>query len=55
VNAVALALEHVNEHIEGPLPITVTDIQRPGLALTGFMKASSTSVSRSSGRARSSS
>jgi HPr kinase/phosphorylase len=39
VNAGALALEHLNDHLEGPLPITVTDIQRPGLALTGFMKS----------------
>ncbi|MBP2680754.1 MAG: hprK [Candidatus Krumholzibacteriota bacterium] len=37
-NSESLALEHVNDHIEGPLPITVTDIHRPGLALTGFMQ-----------------
>jgi HPr kinase/phosphorylase len=28
----------MNDHLEGPLPITVTDIHRPGLALTGFMQ-----------------
>lgn len=37
-NAGTLALEHLNDHLEGPLPITVTDIHRPGLALTGFMQ-----------------
>ncbi|MDH3197269.1 MAG: HPr(Ser) kinase/phosphatase [Candidatus Krumholzibacteria bacterium] len=34
----ALGLELVNGVEEGPLPITVTDIHRPGLALTGFMQ-----------------
>ncbi len=34
----ALALEHLNDHIEGALPITVTDVHRPGIALTGFMQ-----------------
>ena len=34
----SLALESLNDHIEGPLPITVTDIHRPGIALTGFMQ-----------------
>ena len=33
-----LALEQVNGVDEGPLPITVTDIHRPGLALAGFMQ-----------------
>jgi len=37
-NSETLALEHLNDHAEGPLPITVTDIHRPGLALTGFMQ-----------------
>jgi HPr kinase/phosphorylase len=37
-NAESLVLQHINDHIEGPLPITVTDIHRPGLALTGFMQ-----------------
>jgi HPr kinase/phosphorylase len=37
-NAGTLALEHLNDHLDGPLPITVTDIHRPGLALTGFMQ-----------------
>ncbi|MCI0451396.1 MAG: HPr(Ser) kinase/phosphatase [Candidatus Latescibacteria bacterium] len=34
----ALQLELVNGIDEGPLPITVTDIHRPGLALAGFMQ-----------------
>lgn len=33
-----LQLELVNGVDEGPLPITVTDIHRPGLALAGFMQ-----------------
>jgi HPr kinase/phosphorylase len=33
-----LALECLNDHREGALPITVPDIHRPGLALTGFME-----------------
>lgn len=33
-----LSLELVNGIDDGPLPITVTDIHRPGLALTGFMQ-----------------
>jgi HPr kinase/phosphorylase len=33
-----LELELVNGVEEGPLPITVSDIHRPGLALTGFMQ-----------------
>ncbi|HXV13596.1 MAG TPA: hypothetical protein VEC56_05265, partial [Candidatus Krumholzibacteria bacterium] len=33
-----LQLELVNGIDEGPLPITVTDIHRPGLALAGFMQ-----------------
>lgn len=33
-----LELEQVNDFEEGPLPITVSDIHRPGLALTGFMQ-----------------
>ena len=33
-----LALELVNEAEEGPIPITVSDTHRPGLALTGFMQ-----------------
>ncbi len=37
-NSGTLSLEHLNDHLEGPLPITVTDIHRPGLALTGFMQ-----------------
>jgi HPr kinase/phosphorylase len=37
-NVGSLALEPLGDHIEGPLPITVTDIHRPGLALTGFMQ-----------------
>lgn len=32
------SLELVNGVEEGPIPITVTDIHRPGLALTGFMQ-----------------
>ena len=39
LNAGTLSLEHLNDHLEGPLPITVTDVHRPGLALTGFMQA----------------
>lgn len=34
----ALELEPTNGIEEGPLPITVSDIHRPGLALTGFMQ-----------------
>ena len=34
----ALQLELVNGIDESPLPITVTDIHRPGLALAGFMQ-----------------
>ena len=33
-----LQLELVNGIDEGRLPITVTDIHRPGLALAGFMQ-----------------
>ena len=33
-----LALELVNGVEEGPIPATVTDIHRPGLALAGFMQ-----------------
>jgi HPr kinase/phosphorylase len=33
-----LELEAVNTVEEGPVPITVSDIHRPGLALTGFMQ-----------------
>jgi HPr kinase/phosphorylase len=33
-----LQLELVNGVDEGPLPVTVTDIHRPGLALAGFMQ-----------------
>ncbi len=33
-----LQLELVNGIDEGPLPVTVTDIHRPGLALAGFMQ-----------------
>jgi HPr kinase/phosphorylase len=33
-----LELEAVNAVEEGPIPITVSDIHRPGLALTGFMQ-----------------
>jgi HPr kinase/phosphorylase len=33
-----LSLELLNEIYEGPLPITVTDLHRPGLALTGFLQ-----------------
>jgi len=32
------ALERLTDSLEGPLPITVPDIHRPGLALTGFMQ-----------------
>lgn len=32
------SLERLNDSLEGPLPITVPDIHRPGLALTGFMQ-----------------
>ncbi len=34
----ALELDTVNGIEEGPLPVTVSDIHRPGLALTGFMQ-----------------
>ncbi len=34
----ALQLELVNGIDEGPIPITLTDIHRPGLALAGFMQ-----------------
>jgi len=34
----ALQLELVNGIEQGPLPITLTDIHRPGLALAGFMQ-----------------
>ncbi|UCG53120.1 MAG: HPr(Ser) kinase/phosphatase [Candidatus Latescibacterota bacterium] len=37
-NAKTLALEQLNEPLDGSLPITVPDIHRPGLALTGFMQ-----------------
>ncbi len=37
-NKEALSLELLNDIVEGPLPITVPDIHRPGLALTGFMQ-----------------
>jgi HPr kinase/phosphorylase len=33
-----LSLERVNDVAEGPIPATVTDIHRPGLALAGFMQ-----------------
>jgi len=33
-----LELEAVGPVVEGPIPITVSDIHRPGLALTGFMQ-----------------
>jgi HPr kinase/phosphorylase len=36
-NAGTLVLEHLNDHLDGPLPITMSDIHRPGLALAGFM------------------
>ncbi|MGD8414353.1 MAG: hypothetical protein PVF33_08980, partial [Candidatus Latescibacterota bacterium] len=32
------SLELINGIEEGPLDVTVTDIHRPGLALTGFMQ-----------------
>lgn len=32
------SLEPLNDHLEGQLPITVPDIHRPGLALTGFIQ-----------------
>jgi HPr kinase/phosphorylase len=32
------ALERINDSLEGPIPITVSDIHRPGLALAGFMQ-----------------
>jgi HPr kinase/phosphorylase len=32
------ALEQLSNSLEGPLPITIPDIHRPGLALTGFMQ-----------------
>ena len=32
------SLERLNDLLEGPLSITVPDIHRPGLALTGFMQ-----------------
>ncbi len=34
----SLSLEPVNGITEGPVPVSVTDIHRPGLALTGFMQ-----------------
>jgi HPr kinase/phosphorylase len=37
-NAGTLSLEQLNDHLEGALPITVSDVHRPGLALTGFMQ-----------------
>jgi HPr kinase/phosphorylase len=37
-NTKILALKCLNDHREGALPITVADIHRPGLALTGFME-----------------
>jgi HPr kinase/phosphorylase len=37
-NKEALSLELLNDFTTGPLPITVSDIHRPGLALTGFMQ-----------------
>ncbi|MEJ2720813.1 MAG: HPr(Ser) kinase/phosphatase [bacterium] len=37
-NARTLALVCLNDQRDGPLPITVADIHRPGLALTGFME-----------------
>ncbi len=33
-----LDLERANDVAEGPVPITVADIHRPGLALTGFLQ-----------------
>ena len=33
-----LALELINDIEEGPIPVTVTDVHRPALALTGFMQ-----------------
>jgi HPr kinase/phosphorylase len=32
------SLERLGDSLDGPLPITVPDIHRPGLALTGFMQ-----------------
>jgi HPr kinase/phosphorylase len=37
-NSKTFALECLNDHREGALPITVPDIHRPGLALTGFVE-----------------
>jgi HPr kinase/phosphorylase len=37
-NKESLSLEFLNDVVKGPLPITVPDIHRPGLALTGFMQ-----------------
>lgn len=34
----ALSLEQLGQAIDGPLPVTVPDIHRPGLALAGFMQ-----------------
>jgi HPr kinase/phosphorylase len=34
----ALSLDVLGEATDGPMPITVSDIHRPGLALTGFMQ-----------------
>ena len=37
-NRESFSLELLIDSLEGPLPITVSDIHRPGLALTGFMQ-----------------
>jgi HPr kinase/phosphorylase len=37
-NKESLSLAFLNDVVKGPLPITVPDIHRPGLALTGFMQ-----------------
>jgi HPr kinase/phosphorylase len=34
----ALSLEVLGQATDGTLPITLSDIHRPGLALTGFMQ-----------------
>ncbi len=34
----AFSLERINEVEAGPVPVTVNDIHRPGLALTGFLQ-----------------
>ncbi|MFQ5511759.1 MAG: HPr(Ser) kinase/phosphatase [Candidatus Krumholzibacteriia bacterium] len=38
INKETLSLELLGDVVEGPLPISVPDIHRPGLALTGFMQ-----------------